>query len=161
MRLALLRVGNRADAEDLVQDAFVAVGRAYPDRAGEELRKLLFTTLRNLTVNHLKSGHRRQQQASVEVGSVGEALACARTVTPEKQLMNAQLLAIAEQTIAAMPWRRREVLRLHRYDGLTYDEIARRLSVSPRTAKSEVATALAEIAERLARLEGREANPAG
>ncbi|WP_158085698.1 RNA polymerase sigma factor [Henriciella aquimarina] len=161
LRLARLRVGNRADAEDLVQEAFVAVGRAYPDREGEELRRLLFVTLRNLTVNFLKSGYRRQARASVEFSGVGEVIACARTATPERQLMDAQLLRIAEQAIAALPERRREALRLHRYEGLTYSQVARRLSVSVRTAKSDVAEALAAIAERLSRLEGGGDPPAG
>ena len=161
VRLARVRVGNAADAEDLVQEAFMAVGRAYPDKCGEELRRLLFVTLRNLTVNFLKSGHQRQARASVDIGGVGEGLACARGVTPERQLMDAQLLEIAEAVIAGLPERRRTALRLHRYDGLTYDQIARRLSVSVRTVKTDVAGALAEIAERLAKLEGRDETPAG
>ncbi|WP_300378294.1 RNA polymerase sigma factor [Henriciella sp.] len=161
VRLAHVRIGNRADAEDLVQEAFVAVGRAYGDRSGEELRRLLFTTLRNLTVNYLKSGHVRAHRGAVDVMEEGSAVACGRTVTPERQLMDSQLLGIAEAAIAAMPARRREALRLHRYDGLTYDEIARRLSVSPRTVKREVADAVAEIAGRLAQAEGRDPSPAG
>ena len=63
--------------------------------------------------------------------------------------MDAQRLAIAEQTIAAMKPRKRDALRLHRYEGLTYDEIARRLSVSPTTVKTDIAEAIAEIAESL------------
>ena len=151
VRLAWLRVGDRADAEDLVQDAFVAVQRAYADRSGEELRQLLFTVLRNLTVNYLKSGHVRQRRASSEIGDMQDELACGRGVSPERQLMDTQMLDIAEAVIAGLPERRREALRLHRYDGLTYDQIARRLSVSPRTAKTDVAEALAAIAEGLAR----------
>lgn len=160
LRIATIRVG-RTEAEDLVQEAFIAVGRAYPDKTGEELRRLLFVTVRNLTVNYLKSGYRRQVRASVEIGSVGEGLACARSATPERQLMDAQLLAIAEKVIEGLPERRRRALQMHRYEGLTYDEIARRLSVSVRTVKSDVSEALAAIAERLSRAEGRDTPPAG
>jgi RNA polymerase sigma-70 factor (ECF subfamily) len=64
-------------------------------------------------------------------------------------VMDAQRLAIAEQTIAAMKPRKRNALRLHRYEGLTYDEIARRLSVSATTVKTDIAEAVAEIAESL------------
>ena len=63
--------------------------------------------------------------------------------------MDAQLLALAEEVIAAMAPRRREALRLHRFEGLTYDEIASRLSVSRSTVKSDIADAIAEIAENL------------
>ena len=151
VRLSRMRISNATDAEDLVQDAFLAVRRAYPDKLVEDLRPLLFTVLRNLTVNYLKSGHVRQRRASSEIGDMQDEIACGRGVTPERQLMDTQMLDIAEAVIAGLPARRREALRLHRYDGLTYDQIARRLSVSPRTAKTDVAEALAAIAEGLAR----------
>ena len=151
VRLARLRVGNAADAEDLVQDAFVAVQRAYGDREGEELRKLLFTTVRNLTVNYLKSGHVRQRRVSSEIGDIQDEVACGRGVTPERQLIDSQMLDIATAVMAALPERATEALRLHRYERLTYDEIAKRLSVSPRTVKRDIAGALAAIAEGLAR----------
>tara|TARA_R110002020_G_scaffold83397_1_gene206595 strand:- start:14839 stop:15474 length:636 start_codon:yes stop_codon:yes gene_type:complete len=155
VRLSRIRTGDAPEAEDLVQDAFVAVRRAYPDKATDELRPLLFTTLRNLTLNYLKSGDTKRRQASVELLGSDDRLGCSRTVTPETQLMDAQLLTIAEQTIAAMVPRRREVLKLHRFEQLTYDEIGRRLSVSRSTVKKELADAIAEVAEALARKSGQ------
>ena len=131
------------DAEDLVQDAFVAVRRAYSDRTVEELRPLLFTTLRNLTLNYLKSGNTRRRQVSVELSDMDERLSCPRTVTPETQLIDAELLRMAP--------RRRQALILHRLEHLTYDQIAQRLSVSATTVKTDLASAIAEVAEALAR----------
>jgi len=154
LRFCRIRTHNAPEAEDLVQDAFVAVRRAYPDKAIEELRPLLFTTLRNLTLNYLNSGNTKRQKASVDLPGRDDRLGCPRTVTPEIQLMDAQLLAIAEQVIARMAPRRRQVLKLHRFEQLTYDEIAERLSVSRSTIKKDLADAIAEIAETLARQSG-------
>ncbi|WP_162177022.1 RNA polymerase sigma factor [Hyphomonas jannaschiana] len=149
VRFCRARITNPADAEDLVQDAFLSIRRAYADKPEEDLRALLFTTVRNLSVNYLKSGRIRQARQSDEIGEVAGRLACQRTPTPEQMVMDAQRLAIAEQTIAAMKPRKRNALRLHRYEGLTYDEIARRLSVSATTVKTDIAEAVAEIAESL------------
>lgn len=149
------RVGNPADAEDIVQDAFLSVRRAYQDKPAEELRALLFTTVRNLAVNYLKSGRVRQQRRSDDIGELGDRIACQRTVTPEQKLMDAQQLAIAEKTIEGMRPRKRDALRMHRIEGLTYEDIAERLSVSPTTVKTDIADAIAEIAERLAVTGGR------
>lgn len=149
LRFCRGRMRNAADAEDLVQDAFLSVRRAYADKPAEDLRALLFTTVRNLTVNYLKSGRVRHARQSDEIGEVAGRLACQRTPTPEQMVMDAQRLAIAEETIASMKPRKRDALRLHRYEGLTYDEIARRLSVSPTTVKTDIAEAIAEIAENL------------
>ena len=63
-------------------------------------------------------------------------------------------LAIAEEVIARMAPRSREVLKLHRFEQLTYEEIAERLSVSRSTVKKDLADAMAEIAEALARKSG-------
>ena len=155
VRLSRIRTGDAPEAEDLVQDAFVAVRRAYPDKSTDELRPLLFTTLRNLTLNYLKSGNTKRRQASVELLGSDDRLGCPRTATPETQLVDVQLLAIAEQAIAAMAPRRRDVLKLHRFEQLTYDEIAERLSVSRSTVKKDLADAIAEVAEALARKSGQ------
>lgn len=154
LRFCRIRTHDAPEAEDLVQDAFVAVRRAYPDKAIDELRPLLFTTLRNLTLNYLKSGNTKRQKTSVDLLGRDDRLGCPRTATPEIQLMDAQLLAIAEQVIARMAPRRREVLKLHRFEQLTYEEIAERLSVSRSTVKKDLADAIAEIAEALARQSG-------
>ena len=154
LRFCQIRTSNAPEAEDLVQDAFVAVRRAYPDKAIDELRPLLFTTLRNLTLNCLKSGDTKRRKASVELLERDDRLGCPRTVTPETQLIDRQLLTIAEQVIAAMAPRRRAVLKLHRFEQLTYDEIAQRLEISRSTVKTDLANAIAEVAEALARKSG-------
>lgn len=160
LRFCRLRIRNRADAEDIVQGAFLAARRAYSGKGVDELKPLLFTLVRNRAINHLKSVS-RQRRIFGDVEQVGEGQACGRSATPERQVMDAQLLKIAEAVIAEMPERQREALRLHRFEGLTYDEIAARLSVSATTAKNDVARAVAEIAEGLARAGQSKPDPAG
>lgn len=151
VRFGRIRIGNAADAEDLVQDAFLSVRRAYPDKGAGELRPLLFTTLRNLTLDYLKSGYVKHRRSAAEIGTLNDVLACPRSATPETQVIDTELLAIAETAIAALKPRQREVLHLSRFERLTHDQIARRLSVSPRTVRNDIAEALARIAKSLAR----------
>ena len=149
LRFSRSRIGNAEDAEDLVQEAFISASRAYSDKPVEELRPLLFTILRNLTRDYLKSGYGRSRHMTAEISEMGDRLACHRTVTPEQQVMDAQLLAIAQTAIDALKPRQREALQLHRLEGLTHDQVARRLAVSPRTVRSDIAEALAAIAKAL------------
>ena len=151
LRFSRSRIGNAEDAEDLVQEAFISASRAYSDKPVEELRPLLFTILRNLTRDYLKSGYARSRRMDAEISEMGDRLACHRTATPEQQVMDAQLLAIAQAAIDALKPRQREALHLHRLEGLTHDQIARRLAVSPRTVRSDIAEALAAIAKALSR----------
>lgn len=159
LRFCRMRVRNEADAEDIVQGAFLAARKTYPDKGTEELGPLLTTLVRNRTLDFLKSGERKRQMASVEIGEVADRIACGRTVTPEQQVMDAERLALAEALIAGMPPRRREALRLHRIEGLTHGEIAERLSVSRQSVIMDIAGAVAELAEGLARAERRRTPP--
>ncbi len=161
LRFCRMRVHNDADAEDIVQEAFLAARRAYPDKGIEELRPLLFTTVRNLSVNHVTSPRHRRRYDHEDIGEAGLRLACPHTPTPEKQFMDSERLAVVEAALEEMDPRRRQALRLHRFDGLSYEEIARRLSVSPTAVKKHVARAVALIAQRLAEADGQDQDPAG
>ena len=152
VRFARIRIRHAADAEDLVQDAFLSAARAYPDRPATELKPLLFTMVRNLSINYLKSGDTQRRRRSDEIGEAEDRLACPKTPNPETQMSDAQSLDRVEAALAAMPARRRDALRLHRFEGLSYKQIAARLQVSPGTVKTDIAMAVAEIAETLARM---------
>jgi RNA polymerase sigma factor (sigma-70 family) len=151
LRFARLRILSHADAEDLVQEAFISASRAYPDKPADELLPLLFTILRNLTRDYLKSGYVRSRQNSAEIMSMGDRLACHQAFSPEQKLIDRQLLAIAQAAMDNLGARQRQALKLHRLEGLTHNAIARRLGVSPRTVRNDIAEALAAVAKALSR----------
>lgn len=159
LRFCRIRVVDCSDAEDIVQAAFLKARRAYPDKGIEELRPLLFTLVRNGALDFVRSGEHRRRQISVELGEVADQVVCLKTASPEQQVIDADHLAIVETLMAAMPARRREALRLHRIEGLTHAEIARRLSITRQTVIMDIAEAVAELAEGLARAERRRIPP--
>lgn len=151
LRFARLRIFSDADAEDLVQEAFISASRAYPDKPADELLPLLFTILRNLTRDYLKSGYVKSRQNSAEIMSMGDRFECHQSVSPEQKLIDRQQLAIAQAAIDNIGARQRQALQLHRLEGLTHNAIAQRLGVSPRTVRNDIAEALAAIAKALSR----------
>jgi RNA polymerase sigma-70 factor (ECF subfamily) len=159
VRFCRIRVQDRADAEDIVQAAFLNARRAYPDKGIEELRPLLFTLVRNGALDFLRSGEHRRRQASVEIGEAAGLIACDLSPTPEQQLMDADRLKTAQKIIDGMAPHRRDALLLHRIEGLTYAEIEKRLSMSRTGVIVAIAEAVAELAEGLARAEGRRLPP--
>lgn len=152
LRFCRMRVRNDADAEDIVQSAFLAARRAYPEKGIDELRPLLFTLVRNTALDHLRAAWNRRRHAE-DVSALSEQLPCPASPPPEIQLMDSERLALVEAVILAMSPRRQAALRLHRYEGLSYEEIARRLSISPTAVKKHVARGVEEIAARLAEAE--------
>lgn len=159
VRFCRIRVQDRADAEDIVQAAFLNARHAYPDKGIEELRPLLFTLVRNGALDFLRSGEHRRRQTSVEIGEAADLIACDQSPTPEQQLMDADRLKTAQKIIDAMAPHRRDALLLHRIEGLTYAEIEKRLSMSRTGVIVAIAEAVAELAEGLARAEGRHLPP--
>ena len=144
-----MRVRNDADAEDIVQAAFLAARRAYPEKGTEELRPLLFTLVRNTALNHLRAPWNSRRHGK-DVNAFNEQFPCPSSPSPEIQLMDSERLALVEIVVSGMSARRQAALRLHRYEGLSYEEIARRLSISSTAVKKHVARAVSEIAARLA-----------
>lgn len=153
LRFCRMRIRQSADAEDIVQEAFLAVARAYPDKSAEELKPLLFTAVRNFSTNYLKSGRYRASRQTTEMTEYAGTLACPRTPTPEHLMVSRQQLEAADQAIAKLPERARAALLLHRQEGMTYQEVADQLGVSPTTVKTDIAGAVAAIARVLARAE--------
>lgn len=153
LRFCRMRIRQSADAEDLVQEAFLAVARAYPDKNAEELKPLLFTAVRNFSTNYLKSGRYRASRQTTEMTEYAGTLACPRTPTPEHLMACRQQLEAVDQAIAKLSERARTALLLHRHEGMTYQEVADQLGVSPTTVKTDIAGAIAAIARVLVRAE--------
>lgn len=155
VRFCRIRVRDQADAEDIVQAAFLNARRAYPEKGIEELRPLLFTLVRNGATSFLKSAEQRRQETSIEIDDAAGLIACDRSLTPEQQLLDTDRLKIAQKIIDGMAPHRRDALLLHRIEGLTYAQIEKRLSTSRTGVIVAIAEAVAELAEGLARAEGR------
>jgi RNA polymerase sigma-70 factor (ECF subfamily) len=145
-RLVKRVVGSRSTAEDLVQQAFVKlIDNADPDRVAD-LPAYLATTARNLALNHVRNVARR---AEVELPEADfHAIADARP-SPEMAAIYRCELRRVLRAVAALPPRKREAFVLHKFDGLTYDEIAARQGVSRNTVITQIVSALADLDRRL------------
>ncbi len=146
MQLINRIVGNRATAEELVQDAFVNVLRALRAGGIEHTGAYLSRTATNLAINHLR--HRRQG-VEIDVSDdvrnvVPDTAPSPETVVIYRSEMQRLLAAIAE-----LPPRRREVFVLHKFEGLSYDETAVRLGIARNTVMVQMVKALADLDRRL------------
>ena len=130
-RLALCRLQNAADAEDVVQDAFLKLMTRSPRfrDGGHEKAWLIRTTL-NLAHDLRRSVSRRnlplEEAASAEAGTTPPLLSAVR----------------------ALPDKYGAIIHLHYYEGYTIEEIAKLLSVPAAT----VGTRLSRGRERLKKL---------
>jgi RNA polymerase sigma-70 factor (sigma-E family) len=141
VRFALLLTGDRATAEDIVQDAFLGLHRHW-DEVKDPGRVLAY--LRTAVVNGSRSRYRRQMVA--------------RRLRPEPLAMvqSAEALALAGEdrrallaAVDALPRRQREVLALKYFLDLGEQEIAAILSISRGAVASTASRALTALARQL------------
>lgn len=143
VRLALLLVGDRASAEDVVQDVFTRL--CARGRELDQDRALAY--IRTAVVNGCRSVLRRR--------AIARRAAATRTVRRDTQESAEHTAVLAEDrrrvlaALTALPSRRREVLVLRFYLNLPVAEVAAILGISEGAVKSAASRGLAALARRL------------
>lgn len=136
------------DAEDVVQDAFARFHRAGHDVADADARPLLFAISKNLLKDRWKAGARRPAPAGrADSADLQDAWDAAASDAPsqEREAIGREDLAAAAAVIRALPPRCRDAFLLHRFEGLTYRQIADRLGVSVSMVEKHLADALRRL----------------
>lgn len=147
--LALKIVRDSAEAEDVVQDAFVAVVKRahqyHPARGS--VAAWLITAVRNLALDRSRGRTRRQHIVEAELRHE-EVDAPA---DPERALGDVRAHARMLEALNALPTAQRETLEIAFFEGLSYPEIAAREGVPLGTVKSRAARALHALKDLLDR----------
>jgi RNA polymerase sigma-70 factor (ECF subfamily) len=136
---------DRDAAEDTVQDGFIRLWERRREwEPNAPARVILYTIVRNLALNGRKSVKlRNRSDVRLRVPRPTAPTA------PEDAVQADELDAAMRAAIDALPPRRREVLLLAKFDGLSRNEIAELLGIAPQTIANHLALALAELRDLL------------
>ncbi len=141
----LRRQGSSAhDAEDLIQEAFLRM-QVYCSEGGEvrEPEAFLARTARRLSINALRDRH-----GDLYVDEPVEALSLVDlSSAPEEMMAADDCLRSMTAALEAVSPRTCEVFFLHRVDGLSYAQIARRMAISVSAIEKHIARAVAALSE--------------
>jgi RNA polymerase sigma-70 factor (ECF subfamily) len=136
-----------ADAEDAVQTAFVRFWKRYPD-AREDQYGLLFAAVRSVSLDMLRSSHRRIRREGVYSVEVQDF----RDTAAPKAAGGAWFVESSDpaslpvqQALERLPAEQREVVVLKIWGELTFAQIAETLEISPNTAASRYRLALGAL----------------
>ncbi len=121
--------GNRQDAEDLVQDGFMAAYRSI-DRfeTGRPFGPWLYRIIINAAVSHLRREGRRQTESLPEHTS-------AAGPTPLGNAVRGEVREQFRRTLAELPEKQRLAVQWHDVDGFTAEEIGESLGVPSGTVR--------------------------
>lgn len=123
------RVGHKADAEDITSAIFErALTRLHTYRANRgAFSTWLFTIARNVVSNHFRSRRRQPEVRSLENVS---PVAVSGT-SPEQAVIEAERLRQVQVCMSRLPERDQEMLALKFGGGLTNQEIAQMMGLTP------------------------------
>lgn len=147
MRLVQRIVRNRAVAEELIQDAYLnVIGRCVAGNGIGQPEHYLARSARNLALNHVR--HRRQG-VEIELAEEAQGMVADTAPSPERVCLYRGELRYLLSVLAQLTHRRRQVFALHKFEGLSYDEIAGKLGISRNTVMVQMVNALTDLDRRL------------
>ena len=134
---------NDADAEDVVQDAYLRALRFFSSLRDENARAWLFTIVRNTWYGRFP---RRASHAVVHVGDEDPDDRADVSLDPEEKMIQQQTVEHVRRALETLPTDFREVLVLRELEGLSYKEIAAIVGIPLGTVMSRLARARERLA---------------
>jgi RNA polymerase sigma-70 factor (ECF subfamily) len=152
-KLSLRLTRNRADADDLIQDAYLRAFRAFERfTPGTNLKAWLQTILRNAASNRRRDQYRaraRDEAARAKTRASGDA-------SPEQALLSQVIAPRLQYALESMPKELRDAVWLRDVEEHSYGEIAQRLRIPAGTVMSRISRGRRLLHDRLLELEDRE-----
>ena len=147
--IALGLVGNREDAMDLSQEAFI---RAYRNikhvKPGRRFFPWFYQILKNLCVSHLRK-RRYRRASSLDAADSPEVAATADCFSPDVVAGRNETKNKVWQAIGRLDDKHREVIILRHFQNMSYEQIAEALFCNQGTVTSRLYYARKRLRELL------------
>jgi RNA polymerase sigma-70 factor (ECF subfamily) len=135
-RVALRIVGESTEAEDAVQDAWIAAWRALPSYRGEAAPATwLYRVATNAALSRLRG---RKATVPLDRAEVWLTEPTDAAPGPEASALHADDAARVHRALSTLEPSQRAVLVLREFEGLSYEEIAEVLETSTSAVRSRL-----------------------
>jgi len=125
-------------ARDLAQDIFLKLWDNRERLSGvKNLPSYLYTIIRNLVHDQIRTRVFRESNREFLISYFSY-----QDCSPQEMLEKKQLGEILNQAVARLSPKLREVFILSRFEGLSHEEIAKRLHITPLSSKTYIVRAL-------------------
>lgn len=143
--------GDRADAEDLVQETYAKALKGFASFAeGTNLRAWMFRILRNAFLNS-RAGLETQNVGYLDDEQIESERGIAGEMTPELILLRAESEKAVFAALESLPFAHREIILLCDVEEMSYREMAQVLNVPAGTIMSRLSRARASLRRALGR----------
>jgi RNA polymerase sigma-70 factor (ECF subfamily) len=147
MRFFARRLGSGSDVEDTVQQVFLRVVKESRKRPIRNPRALLYVAASNI----VKDERRRRRARWVEQRELpDEEMRCSRP-QPEQVAADRQEMQLLLAALKELETKYKRAFVLHRFDNLTYDQIAVEMGISVSSVQNYISLVMAHLRTRLRR----------
>jgi RNA polymerase sigma-70 factor (ECF subfamily) len=140
------RVNVPADAEDLVQEAFLRLAKPGRLQGIDNVESYVFQVATNLVRERARSRTARNADAEIilDLDIEDDQVFSPARIVESRDTVSRVLMALKE-----LPERTRTIFILQRFEGLTYAEIAVRLALSQSAVEKNMSRAISHITRRM------------
>lgn len=150
IRFTMSRVQNEAEAEEIVQEAFIRFQSKYDAETVASPEALLARIAANLVIDRVRERDARaaREDAWGKINTEGSGdLSEARLgVDPARSLDAKQRIEAALNVLEQMPEKTRLIFMLHRFEGLSHAEITARTGIPKSTVEKHMIRAIKALA---------------
>lgn len=132
------KCGDAAQAEDVMQEAFIKLWHHCKKVLFEKARAFLYKVANNLFLNQVA-----HQKVKLEYARMPHHNS--NTESPDFVMEEKEFMHTLQQAIGALPEGQREVFLLNRIDKKTYNEIAEMLGISVKAVEKRMHNALKKL----------------
>lgn len=136
-------LGNRQDAEDVVQDVFFQLWKNSVEQTTDDMTPYLFVAVKNgclKKVRHLKVVDKYQGTLKTH-NYIND--------NPLHYMMLKEVEDCIEETLGSVPERTRSIFLLSRFESKKHKEIAEKLEISIKTVEAHITKVLSVLKEKL------------
>ena len=147
--LAWRLVGNREDAEDLAQEAFLRLHRSLPQFRGESrIGTWLYRTTTHLAIDYLRRERiKRKIFFFRKDNDAPDPVACAHDPgsNPSREFQSQEAMRTLRKSLSRLSSRQQVIFTLRHYEGLALKEIAEHLGLKTGTVKAHLHRAVKQL----------------
>ncbi len=148
-RVARALIGNEADAEDLLQEAYYKLWKQRDELADiRNAEAFCVTLVKNLCLDFLRSPHANRHEETIE-----ETFSLSAKSVPDEELESKEQLKEVSRLIDLLPENQRQVLRLRSINDCSMEEIEHITGLSAGNIRVLLSRARKTLREQLQKIE--------
>lgn len=150
VRFTMSRVRDVAEAEEIVQEAFIRFQAKYDAAETASPEALLARIAANLVIDRVRERNARAARedawGNLNTEGAGDFSESSKGLDPARSLTAKQNVAAALAVLEALPDKTRRIFLLHRFEGLTHSEVSERTGIPRSTVEKHMIKAIKALA---------------